>query len=169
MKTQKNPSLFHASHGEELSIPEVIDEVCAFMDKEKSYTYRITIGTDSERLFDNDADFVSAVVVHRVGNGGRDFWRRIKQGPYHTLRDRIIEEVLMSLHFAETLLRELNDKYPSGGEHPEWTFEVHADVGENGPTKEMIQEVLGMIRAYNFEPRMKPESYAASHVADRHV
>jgi len=33
----------------------------------------------------------------------------------------------------------------------------------------MIQEVVGMIRANNFEARTKPESYAASNVADRHV
>jgi predicted RNase H-related nuclease YkuK (DUF458 family) len=32
-----------------------------------------------------------------------------------------------------------------------------------------MQEVLGMVRAYNFEARVKPESYAASSVADRHV
>jgi len=33
----------------------------------------------------------------------------------------------------------------------------------------MMQEVIGMVRAYNFEARTKPESYAASKVADRHV
>ena len=29
--------------------------------------------------------------------------------------------------------------------------------------------MTGMIRAYDFEARTKPESYAASKVADRHV
>jgi len=29
--------------------------------------------------------------------------------------------------------------------------------------------VVGMIRANNFEARTKPESYAASNVADRHI
>ena len=33
----------------------------------------------------------------------------------------------------------------------------------------MIQEITGMIRANNFEVKTKPESYAASSVADRHV
>jgi len=33
----------------------------------------------------------------------------------------------------------------------------------------MMQELLGMIRANNFEARTKPESYAASSVADRHI
>ena len=50
-----------------------------------------------------------------------------------------------------------------------WDFEIHADVGEHGATSVLIQEVVGMIRASNFEARTKPESYAASKVADRHV
>jgi predicted RNase H-related nuclease YkuK (DUF458 family) len=33
----------------------------------------------------------------------------------------------------------------------------------------MIQEVVAMIRASNFQAKTKPESYAASNVADRHV
>ena len=54
-------------------------------------------------------------------------------------------------------------------ETPDFDFEIHADIGEKGETRTMIQEVVGMIRANNFEARTKPESYAASNVADRHV
>ncbi len=183
--------------------------------------YKITIGTDSELLTGGKADFVTAVVVHRVGNGGRYFWRRVEAGPvrsnrasgpegthaesvsatsngagkFHTLRDRIIKEVLISLDLGKEVLIELrklttstviaspygakqsteiasvaslsrNDALQSG---LHWDFEIHADVGENGETKAMIQEVVGMIRANNFQPITKPGSYAASNVADRHV
>jgi predicted RNase H-related nuclease YkuK (DUF458 family) len=129
------------------------------------------IGTDSEWLASKRADFVTAVVVHRVGNGGRYFWRRAQIGTFHTLRDRIIKEVLISLDLGKEVLTELK-KLSEGASRenmPEWDFEIHADVGENGPTKAMIQEVVGMIRAMNFEPITKPGSYAASNVADRHV
>ena len=44
---------------------------------------------------------------------------------------------------------------------------IHADVGENGQTKDMIKEVAGLIRGNGFEPKIKPESYVASVVADR--
>ena len=54
-------------------------------------------------------------------------------------------------------------------EAPKFDFEIHIDVGENGASKVMIQELVGMIRANNFEVKTKPESYAASNVADRHV
>jgi len=52
---------------------------------------------------------------------------------------------------------------------PHYDFEIHVDVGENGATKAMIQELVGMVRAHNFEARIKPESYAASNVADKHT
>jgi len=54
-------------------------------------------------------------------------------------------------------------------EMPKYDFEIHVDVGENGETRSMIQELVGAIRANNFEVKTKPESYAASKVADRHV
>ena len=44
---------------------------------------------------------------------------------------------------------------------------IHADVGEKGRTKDMIREVVGMIKSNGFEAKIKPESFAASVVADR--
>ncbi|GAF87411.1 unnamed protein product, partial [marine sediment metagenome] len=43
------------------------------------------------------------------------------------------------------------------------------DVGENGQTKDMIKEVTGLIRGTGFEPKIKPEAYVASTVADRYA
>jgi len=45
---------------------------------------------------------------------------------------------------------------------------IHADIGENGATKDMIKEVIGLIKGNGFEPKIKPESFAASVVADRY-
>ncbi|MBI4999218.1 hypothetical protein HZB97_00420, partial [Candidatus Gottesmanbacteria bacterium] len=47
--------------------------------------------------------------------------------------------------------------------------EIHVDIGEYGPTKEMINEVVGMIRGSGFAVQIKPDSYGASKVADRHT
>jgi hypothetical protein len=156
---------FHSSLGLQLSIPQVVRAILEFMREAPEWSYKITLGTDSELLSDKQADFVTAIVVHRVGNGGRYFWRRFKLGKFHTLRDRIIQEVMTSLEAAQLLLTELKKEEVA----TKWDFEIHVDVGENGPTKPMIQEVVGMVRAHNFEARTKPGSYAASSVADRHV
>jgi hypothetical protein len=156
---------FKSSFGLDLNVSQVVEEIIRFIKTDTKRSYKIIIGTDSEALKDKNADFVTAVVVHRVGNGGRYFWRGVQEGKFHTLRDRIIREVLISLDVAKQILTELKKE---GGEL-KWDFEIHADIGENGTTKTLIQEVVGMIRASNFAVRTKPESFAATKVADRHV
>lgn len=162
------PVTFCSSFGIQLSVKEVVREIVEFMKADPKRSYTIVIGTDSQGLADKTADFVTAVVVHRVGNGGRYFWRRFELGKFYTLRDRIIREVIISLEAAHILLEELKAA-ERGHVMPHWEFEIHADVGTNGPTNALIQEVVGMIRASNFEVKTKPESYAASSVADRHT
>jgi len=168
------PEFFNSSYGVKFDLKAVVEEIIRFMRAEPLFRYKVTIGTDSQLLPSGQADFVTAIVVHRIGNGGRYFWRRFELGKFHTLRDRIIREVLVSLDLGkETLLalRKLSGapEGPGASVIPQWDFEIHVDVGEYGETKAMIQEVVGMIRANNFEAITKPGSYAASNVADRHV
>ncbi len=158
------PEFLNDASGRRLTVNEVIAEIAAFMASDPKRRYQVTIGTDSELLSDKSADFVSAVVVHRVGNGARYFWRRFALGKFHTLRDRMVREALISIELAQGILAEL-EKAPL----PEYGFEIHADIGEQGPTKAVIQEIVGMIRANHFEVKIKPYSYAATNVADRHV
>jgi len=162
------PEFYNSSIGLKLTVEQVVSEILGFIKADPAKRYKITIGTDSEELADRSADFVTAIVIHRVGNGGRYFWRRVELPKFHTLRERIIKEVLLSLEVAKRLL-EILEKELKESHGIRWDFEIHADIGENGESKAMLQEVVGIIRAYNFEARTKPASYAASHVADRHV
>jgi len=155
---------FNSSLGVRLDVAQIAREIIRFMHEDKNRHYKIIIGSDSEGHIGEIVDFVTAIVVHRVGNGGRYFWRRIQLPKFYTLRDRIIQEVLLSLEAAKKILVALK---AFGA--PQFDFEIHVDIGENGQTKSMMQEVIGMIRAYNFEARIKPESYAATKVADRHI
>lgn len=156
--------LFNSSYGLKLNPAQVAGELIRFMRADDTYRYKIFIGTDSEKTGATAADFVTAIVAHRVGNGGRYFWRRAELDNLHTLRDRIWQEVLMSLEVAKEFLEHLRV-----GQAPEFDFEIHIDVGENGPTRALIQELVGVVRANNYEARTKPDSCAASKVADRHV
>ncbi len=156
---------FNTSVGLKMSPEQIVREMISFMQADAARKYKITIGSDSERKSSGSADFVTAIVIHRVGNGGRYFWRRtVLDRKFHTLRDRIWEEVIMSLDVAREFLaaaKQFN--------MPQYDFEIHVDVGENGATRVMIQELVGMVRANHFEAKTKPDSYAASKVADRHV
>lgn len=156
--------LFNTSFGLRLDTEQVVQEIIRFMLADDKRRYKVIIGTDSERVNDNGADFVTAIVVHRVGNGGRYFWRRLENGKFFNLRDRILQEVLFSLEVAHNFLGVFKNF-----QAPNFDFEIHADIGANGATNSMIQEVVGMIRAHNFEAKTKPDSYAATKVADRHV
>ncbi len=165
--------LFNTSVGLHLTPMQVAQEIVRFMCEDTTRKYKVTLGTDSMRLQGNAADFVTAIVGHRVGRGGRYFWRRFELGKFHTLRDRIVREVLLSLDLGKAVLLELQKLSPVEGPGaqvvPQWEFEIHIDVGERGETRVMIQEVVGMVRAHNFEAIVKPGSYAASNVADRYV
>ena len=157
--------LFHSSLGVQFTVRDVVQEIIRFLREDETRKYKIIIGSDSQGINDSkDIDFVTAIVVHRVGNGGRYFWRRLHERGFYTFRDRILQEVMFSIDVAKELLAVLHEL-----EIRHFDFEIHVDIGEQGATKVMLQEVLGMIRAYNFEARTKPESYAATKVADRHV
>ncbi len=164
--------VFNTSYGLKINPNETVREILNFIEAKPNAHYKVIIGSDSLHLADNGADFVTAIVVHRVGNGGRYFWRRLDLGKFYNLHDRIIQEVMLSIDTAKTLLADLEKatkEHEAMGMKLNWDFEIHVDVGENGPTKNLIQEVVGMVRANNFEAKTKPDSYAASKVADRYV
>jgi len=155
---------FFSSDGRTLDQQKMVEEIHDYMLLKPNSHYKIIVGSDSQPLSYQNADFVTAIVVHRVGNGGRYFWRRLNNARVFGLRDRILKEVILSLETSVEILKILKENISI-----EFDFEVHVDVGTNGKTSELISEVTGMIRAYNFMFKTKPESYAASSVADKHV
>lgn len=158
------PYLFTTGTGSRISVAEVVKQMADFITGDPKRTYKVTLGSDSEQMADKRADFVTAIVIHRVGNGGIYFWRRIVgSAKYHTLRDRMYGEVMLSLEIAHLFLETAKQQ-----ELPHFDFEIHIDVGNDGATRSMLQELVGMIRANNYTARTKPDSYAASKVADRH-
>ncbi len=149
-----------------LGFDEVIDELIRYIREEPKADYNITIGTDSNAS--NYAQFVTAVTVLRVGNGGRYFWTRSEKIFCPNLHDRIYKETMQSITFTQELKSRLKDKI---GEDFFWDdkISVHIDVGQNGPTKELIESVVGMVKGYGFEAVIKPYSFGAFVVADRHT
>ena len=146
-----------------LTMKGVIDRMQNFMDEEPDYKYRLIIGTDSEGKNHSGVDYVTALVVHRVGGGGIYFWKK-KFEEVHSLRERIYREASISLDFAQTLLDIFQNE-----DFLDYDFEIHVDIGKEGETRAMINEVVGMIRGSGFTCKTKPASYGASSVADRHA
>lgn len=148
-----------------MDLKGVAIEVLSFINEEPRHRYKIIIGTDSEGR--GRVDFVTAIVIHRVGHGGRYFWQRVYKNKLFALRPRIYEEVNLSLNVAQKLLENLR-KYLKE-EFLVRGLEIHVDVGRNGETRDMIKEVVGMVRGFGFNVEIKPNSYGASTVADKYV
>ena len=150
-----------------MKLLKVTKEIADFIDADADAQYRVIVGTDSSG--EKRADFVTAIIVHRVGRGGRYFWRKINGGVvYHSLRDRIYQEVSLSVQTAQDLLEQMKSSLKMDCQ-TDYDFQIHIDVGRKGPTREMIKEVVGMVRGNGFKAKIKPESYAASSIADKYT
>ncbi len=147
-----------------VELPEIREKILQFLSCDPQKTYQIVVGTDSQPHNGSGVDFVTALVVHRIGTGGIYFWRRVVNKKQYVLRQRMYEEASMSLQMAETVLALLHKDGIT-----KYDVEIHVDIGKFGDTREMIQEIVGMIRGSGYEVKTKPESYAASKVADRYT
>lgn len=151
------------THGP-LDFDGVLEKLIAYTEVEPDVEYEIIIGSDSMPQINGQAEFVSAIVVHRKASGGIYFWSKRHETGLHTLRQRIFQEALFSLRLAEQLIGRLKEKNLK-----ELNLSIHVDIGPNGKTRQMMQEIVGMIRGNGFEVKTKPDSYGASSVADRHT
>jgi len=151
-----------ASYGP-VSYDEMIANIAAFIREDTNYNYELIVGTDSEAR-GNAADFVSAVVVHRRGKGGIYFWQKENLKNVYVMADRIAKETQFSIELAWKLRDTFHHNGLSGIEP-----EVHLDVGEKGLTRDMIKWVTGMVLGSGFRYKIKPDSYGATKVADRHT
>jgi predicted RNase H-related nuclease YkuK (DUF458 family) len=174
-QAEKTEKKFNSPSRGRLDFAEVVYSLVDYMEESPKEKYRLVVGTDSKTNGHNGqkVEFVTAVVIHRQGRGGRYFWRKEMIPNIHTLRQKIYEETNLSLAAAQKLLNGLN-KYlenfaETNRQTPKYELEIHVDIGQEGPTREMIKEIVGMVQGFGFNARTKPESYAASKVADKHT
>ncbi len=151
------------THGE-VELPQIRQHILTFLSSEPDKKYQIVVGTDSQPHNSAGVDFVTAIVIHRIGSGGIYFWKRVVNKKHYVLRQRMYEEATMSLAMAETVLTLLHKDGIT-----KYDVEIHVDIGKFGDTREMINEIVGMIRGSGYNVKIKPESYAASKVADRYT
>jgi len=147
-----------------LEVPQVIDRIVEYVENQPDYPYRVIVGSDSQQRNSHGTDFVTAVIVHRVGGGGIYFWQRETDKKPFVLKQRIFEEALRSLICAQKFLEAFGKENGLMK-----NLEIHVDVGQKGPTREIINEVVGMIRGNGFAVKIKPDAFGASKVADRHT
>ena len=133
MKSFKNGHYNSPTFGQ-MSPKKMVLSISEFVDEEPGNFYRLVIGTDSQTRRINgksEINFVTAIVIHRMGKGARYFWRKEKHIKKPVLRDKIYTETLMSLDVAQKIVPEIR-KHISPAKYD---FEIHIDVGPLGPTR----------------------------------
>lgn len=167
-----NGHFFNPTKGNLLA-KQVIEEIIGYIKEKPEKFYDIIVGCDSSS--GKDPHFPVVVAILRKGEGGRFFLKKIKYPRAFNRRfiywkNRILQEVLLSCELA-LLLREDFQKeiqlVDDGTLRYQFRY-IHADIGEKGQTKDMVKELTGLIRGNGFEPKIKPEAYIASVVADRY-
>ncbi len=146
-----------------LSFDRMFEDIVAFIREFPEEPYTLIVGSDSQ-AHEREIAFVSAVVVHRVGKGARYFYQRRTHRPMASLRQKIFYEASLSLSLAGRLAERL-----SGSGYAHLNVEIHLDVGQNGDTRGLIREIVGMVTGSGFDAKIKPHSYGASMVADKYT
>jgi len=146
-----------------MTFPQVVRDIVGAMEAESDFPFQVIVGTDSHPSL-GETDFVSAIILRRVGKGGRYFWKRSREGIYRELTRRIYREAALSFELAKALMEQLESHTLL-----DFNFEVHVDVGQNGKTRDLVDGVVGMIVGSGFPVKIKPDAYAASSVADKHT
>ncbi|KUO96594.1 ribonuclease H-like YkuK family protein [Ferroacidibacillus organovorans] len=145
-----------------MSIENVARDLHDFLEEDRTATYRLIVGSDSQpHGVHRDTLFVTAIVIHRVGRGARFYFCKQRYKKPLAFRQRIFSEAAMALEVVQELEEQL------GALGTSMPIEIHLDVGEDGETKALIKDLVGWVTQSGYEAKIKPNSFGASKVADR--
>lgn len=164
-----NDHFYNPTKGD-LSAEQVIEEMMNYIRERPEMFYDVIVGCDSSS--EDEPTFPVVVAILRVGEGGRFFLKKIRypssaSKKFSNWKNRILEEVLLSCELALLMRENFKKQVEKGNFNYQFRY-IHADIGEKGKTRDMIKELTGLIIGNGFEPKIKPESYVASVIADRY-
>lgn len=124
-------------------------------------TREVHIGADSQQC-GKWTEYVVVIVLLKKGSGGRVFYARERVPRINSLRERLMKEVWMSVNLG----LELN---PIIGELHDLTIHVDANPNIKFKSSNYVKELTAMVVSQGFKSILKPDSWAASHLADHIV
>ncbi|HSL93239.1 MAG TPA: ribonuclease H-like YkuK family protein [Bacillota bacterium] len=144
-----------------MSLEDMVADILSYINYDQYAEYQLVIGSDSHN--GAGTHIVTAIIIRRIGKGARYFYRHTYHEIIRSLRQKLYYETAISLEVVQTLREQLEQ---DGAGH--LNIEIHIDAGYVGPTRELIKEIVGMVVANGLSAKVKPYSFAASSVADRH-
>lgn len=128
----------------------------------------IHIGSDSQQ-FGRDTQYVTVLVVQRLGKGGRVFFTRERVPRIRSLRERLYREVWCTTELAMELTSTPDLGGPDGLLGAPVTLHIDANPDPKYKSSEYVQELAGLCVGQGFRTLLKPDSWASSHAADHAV
>jgi hypothetical protein len=170
METSDSDSLSHrcgeeGGHMKSITYGEVsYGRMCSlirkYIEEGRGNPVRITVGTDSQNF--DITKVVLVVAVWRIGRGGIFFYDIRRTKKISNIEQKILFETGISLEMA----RKLSDDLTDAGMNCD--IDIHVDAGYEGPSSKMIPEIVGWVKSCGFDCKIKPDSYAASSIADKY-
>ena len=161
--------MFMRPNGQVVLLQDIAKIAAEYMARNPMSHYEVTVGTDSQNF--DKTKMVEVIALHRVGSGGIFFYRVNYVRRIDNLRQKIQEETQRSLSVADGLFSEIETQLNHFGvdiNKMDIHFQIHCDVGYNGSTKALIQEIVGWVQAMGYDCAIKPNSYAASGIANKY-
>lgn len=152
-----------------VGIERMAEIVSEYIAKDRYADYEISIGTDSQNY--NKTKIVLVLAVRKIGSGGIFFYciEYIKR--INNIREKLIKETQMSLELADSFLKVMDERFYNGKfdytKHNIY-YIIHIDAGHNGKTNVLIPELVGWVTACGYDATVKPESFAASSIANKY-
>lgn len=127
--------------------------------------FNLTIGTDSQNH--DDTKMVVVIALHDVGHGGIFFYDIQHTRRIGNVKEKLIYETSLSLQYTELLLEEF-EKIGDFDYERLLNFSIHVDAGYDGKSSQVIPEITGWVRACGYKVCVKPDSFAASSIANKY-
>ena len=171
--------MFHSQTYGELKLEEIPAKIFDYFEKMKKFDspLHITVGTDSQNF--SDTKMVSVITVTSEGHGGIFFYEISRLTRISDVTQKLYTETDMSLKIMKKLLSIFDaDPQKYGKLTNTATFTIHVDASRNekGKTYKIVDGIITWIKGEgfangknkpSFDYAIKPNSYAASSVADR--
>jgi predicted RNase H-related nuclease YkuK (DUF458 family) len=147
----------------------------------KNYNFKVSIGTDSQKITKTLYKFATVILITSTenlgggvtwGRGGmiisttynHDFMKKEVDGKKRDkelVNERMVFEVGKSIEVA-TQIAELLDLY-------EIKMEIHADINPDpkNESNKALQSAVGYILGMGYDFKIKPEAWASSNCADK--
>jgi hypothetical protein len=166
--------LFQNLSEKNMSFDVVYERIQRFIRNDPFGNYCLMLGTDSQ-VHSRETVFITGIVIRNQGKG---VWACIRKTvvprKMNNLHERISYETSLSEEIAMLFTEDHKNKLidiilPNIYEGATFKFESHIDIGsgKRNKTSEYINEMMGRLEVYGWEPKIKPEAFVASSYANK--